>query len=181
MARILFVLYALFRTFLLCVRIFHSFRVMYGVRSTLLFDIPCKYWNWLNTLQNDKRTKISRRKRGININEMAATVERKSRKKEETLQTHINMQTNKIIPSKRGDSRSQKQILWGEKCWTIVFKEIMLQKVFRAHFPCCCCCPSFRYIHFRRRVERKKNFFSSKARDRLVCVFSLDFFFEKFR
>lgn len=30
---------------------------MYGVRSTLLFDIPCKYWNWLNTLQNDKRTK----------------------------------------------------------------------------------------------------------------------------
>lgn len=64
---IVFVFCALFRSLLVLsleyFRIFHSFCVKYGVRSTLLFDIPCKYWNWLNTLQNDKRMQKKKKTR----------------------------------------------------------------------------------------------------------------------
>lgn len=112
-------------SFLLC-RAYSTLFALHGVRSTLLFDIPCIYWNWLNPLQTDNKRK---RRGGIKSS-------KKERKKERSnvLQTHI-VRTNKISMKKRENSRAhtQKQIR-GEKCWTIVIKETARYQKF---FHCC--------------------------------------------
>lgn len=141
---------------------------LYGVRTTLLFDIPCKYWNWLNTLQNDKRTN-KKKKETRNQHQQWH-----QQHKNVTLQTHI-LQTNKIIPLAKGGrlTFAQKQILWGEKCWTVVFKEeIMLQKSFSCPFPMLLQ-PSlvFLHTHFCRRVKQRKKLFPATHAIGLICFF----------